>query len=312
MKMVKVSVIIPVYNSEKYLHECLESVINQTLQDIEIICINDGSTDNSLKILEEYEQKDNRIKVINQINSGAGRARNIGIENACGECLYFLDSDDWLELNALEKLTNSIGNADICLCKCQYYNDKTKELRKPSKKIKKTDNIFKIHPVPLFTKLYKTSFIKENNIRCQEIKVCNDVYFNYASALLASSINSIADPLVTYRISHCGTLSSHRGKNAYCTLEAFSALRNLLEKQNKMKQWHNEFYKCAARSFKFVLKCCDKNQQRDLKIKMNGFLPIRYKIRKLFGLDKDYTHIIITIFGLEIKIRFKKPPPRRV
>ena len=102
--MTKISIIVPVYNVEKYLKECLDSLINQTLEDIEIICINDGSTDNSLAILEEYQKKDSRIKVFSQKNQGVSAARNLGIEKATGEYLTFLDSDDRLELNTCEIL----------------------------------------------------------------------------------------------------------------------------------------------------------------------------------------------------------------
>ena len=99
----KVSVIIPVYNVEKYLEECLDSVVNQTLKEIEIICINDGSIDNSVKILEKYRDKYSNIKVINQKNLGVGRARNVGVKLAKGEYIFFLDSDDYIEVDALEK-----------------------------------------------------------------------------------------------------------------------------------------------------------------------------------------------------------------
>lgn len=99
----KVSVIIPVYNVEKYLEECLDSVVNQTLKEIEIICINDGSIDNSVKILEKYRNKYSNIKVINQKNLGVGRARNVGVKLAKGEYIFFLDSDDYIEVDALEK-----------------------------------------------------------------------------------------------------------------------------------------------------------------------------------------------------------------
>lgn len=92
----KVSVIMPVYNSEKFLKECIESVLNQTLKDIEVICVNDGSTDNSLQILEEFQKKDSRLIIINQKKQYAGRARNNGIKYAKGKYLSFLDSDDIL------------------------------------------------------------------------------------------------------------------------------------------------------------------------------------------------------------------------
>ena len=100
----KVSVIIPVYNVQDYLAECLDSVINQTLRDIEIICVNDGSTDDSLRIAQEYAEKDSRIRVISQPNGGLSAARNTGMRDARGEYIYFLDSDDYLLTNALEEL----------------------------------------------------------------------------------------------------------------------------------------------------------------------------------------------------------------
>lgn len=94
--MIKVSVIIPVYNVEKYLEECLDSIINQTLKEIEIICIDDGSTDSSLNVLENYKKKDKRIIVLQQQNLGAGAARNKGLDLARGKYLSFLDADDFL------------------------------------------------------------------------------------------------------------------------------------------------------------------------------------------------------------------------
>ena len=127
--MFKISVIIPVYNVENYLSECLDSIINQSLNDIEIICINDGSTDNSLKILQDYEKRDNRIRVINQKNSGLGATRNVGLSLSEGKYVYFMDSDDYLELSTLEELyhlaeTNSL---DIVLFKLINFYDETGE-----------------------------------------------------------------------------------------------------------------------------------------------------------------------------------------
>lgn len=127
--MVKVSVVIPVYNVEGYLEECLDSVINQTLEDIEIICINDGSTDNSLEILEEYAKKDNRIKILNQENQGISATRNNGLKICKGKYICFLDSDDYLELNALME-TYDISekySLDICLFKLINFDENTKK-----------------------------------------------------------------------------------------------------------------------------------------------------------------------------------------
>lgn len=123
--MVKVSVVIPVYNVEDYLEECLDSIINQTLDDIEIICINDGSTDSSLNILEKYANLDGRIIIHSQENSGLSASRNRGIDLSNGDYIYFIDSDDTLELNALSELyefSNS-NNLDLLIFKVINFYD---------------------------------------------------------------------------------------------------------------------------------------------------------------------------------------------
>ena len=115
--MPKVSVIIPVYNVEAYLRQCLDSVVNQTLKDIEIICVDDGSTDGSAAILKEYATKDERIKILTQSNSGAGAARNAGIARATGEWITFSDADDWIEPDAIEKMVAAAQREDAdCVC----------------------------------------------------------------------------------------------------------------------------------------------------------------------------------------------------
>ena len=106
MSEIKVSVILPVYNVEKYIRQCLDSIVNQTLKDIQIICVDDGSTDSSPEIIEEYARKDSRVIAIHQENGGAGAARNNGLRHAAGKYLSFLDSDDFFELNMLEEAYN--------------------------------------------------------------------------------------------------------------------------------------------------------------------------------------------------------------
>ena len=103
-KLVKLSIIVPVYNAEHFLDKCIKSVQSQTLQDFELILINDGSKDNSLEICKKHSQEDSRIIVFNQENSGQSKARNVGLENANGEYVAFLDSDDWVDSDYYEKL----------------------------------------------------------------------------------------------------------------------------------------------------------------------------------------------------------------
>ncbi len=129
----KISVIIPIYNTEKHLRQCLDSIINQTLKEIEIICVNDESTDGSLDIVNEYAQKDERIKIINKKNNGAAAARNTGMDHAAGEYIGFVDSDDWIALDMYEKLYENAKsyNSDIVMCPLKVYNDSTNEFEQP-------------------------------------------------------------------------------------------------------------------------------------------------------------------------------------
>ena len=133
--MVLISVIIPVYNVEKYIEDSLNSVLNQSFKDIEVICVDDESTDNSLRILNEFEARDKRVKVISQKNKGNGGARNTGLKHASGDYVYFLDADDLLFENALEKMyRNAKSNqSDLVIFKItRFYETEDLIYDKPS------------------------------------------------------------------------------------------------------------------------------------------------------------------------------------
>ena len=127
--MPKVSVIVPVYNVEKYIDKCLESLVNQTLKDIEIIIVNDGSTDNSIKIVEEYKEKyKNKIIYLEKENGGLSDARNYGIQYAKGEYIAFLDSDDYVDRKMYEKLYNKAIENNSDIVECDFYWKYTNKL----------------------------------------------------------------------------------------------------------------------------------------------------------------------------------------
>lgn len=117
----KVSIIVPVYNVALYLHDCLESILNQTLEEIEVICINDGSTDDSLSILEDYANIDKRMIIISQENAGLGAARNVGVKAARSKYLLFVDSDDWIALDACEKLYDIAELQQLDMLQASYH-----------------------------------------------------------------------------------------------------------------------------------------------------------------------------------------------
>lgn len=217
-KNIKVSVIIPVYNVEKYLCQCLESVVNQTLEDIEIICVNDASCDNSLKILEQYQQKDSRIKIINlKKNAGVANARNCGIEIATGEYIMFLDSDDWLEIYACETAYNQIktNHNDFAIFNYNEYFEDSGEYRLnnkwrtvPFNKVKNNPNINLLDMDNDFIKnsfvwaeIFSKEFLLKNDIKYDEaIKLCEDAPFMIKAFVCANNISIIDKSLYNYRV----------------------------------------------------------------------------------------------------------------
>ena len=216
------SVIIPVYNVENYLNECLDSVTSQTLEDMEIICIDDGSTDNSPNILKEYQKKDSRIKIITKENGGQATARNLGIKEAQGEYIAFVDSDDFIEPTMFEKLYTKAkdNNLDIAMCKIATFDNQTEEIkdnvwyymlgvfRDFDKDIfnHKDTKEFTCHiAVTPYNKLYKTTLLKENNILFPEGLIFEDEKFFYDTYLRAKRVSIVDEFLYYYRINRKGS-----------------------------------------------------------------------------------------------------------
>lgn len=172
--MIKVSIIVPIYNVEKLLKRCLDSLVNQTLKDIEIICINDGSTDNSLEILKSFANKDKRIVIIDKQNEGLCIARNTGMKIAQGEYIGFVDSDDWVDLDFYEKLYNSAvnNNADIAVSEIYEVHWNREFYKQKFEKEKCIENIeekFYTLNIPeysyIWNKIYKRTEIEKYNIQ---------------------------------------------------------------------------------------------------------------------------------------------------
>lgn len=201
--MPKVSVIIPVYNAEKYLPKSLDSVCNQTLKDLEIICVNDCSTDNSLKILQEYAEKDGRIKLIDlKENKGAAAARNTGIKNAQGEYIGFLDSDDYIINDFYYKLYNSVKSNDAdaakgkLIIKDPVYSCE-KDAYYDTNDLISQNSAYFYHSFT--TGLYRTTLIKENNVHFLEnCAYFEDPYFSILAAIHYKTLNIVDKALYYY------------------------------------------------------------------------------------------------------------------
>lgn len=212
--MVKFSIISPVYNTEIYLEDCIQSVIDQSFTDWEIIFINDGSTDNSLKVLKKYKNIDNRIKIIDKKNEGQGTARNIGLKQAVGDYVLYLDSDDWLEQDALSKLYKKFqeDNYDIIFFNVYNYYEKTgrkniylfndcfyrKFKNETFNAYKAKDILFQTNGLAF--KAYNRKFLVENKIQYSATKYIEDSEFFIKAILYAQKMVCLNELIVNYRI----------------------------------------------------------------------------------------------------------------
>lgn len=258
MNSVKVSVIMPVYNAGKYLEKCLQSVVNQSLADIEIICVDDGSTDNSLDILNDFAKRDKRFKIITQQNQFAGVARNNGMRAATGKYFVFWDSDDFFEKNALSVMYKRCEskNADVCLCGA-YRFDTEKNSRSidesflkkrflPRKDVfsKETNGkyIFNMASNVPWQRMYRASFIKEHEIQFQNLRQANDTYFVMMSMFYAQRITATEKPLVNYRVNNRLSITGKASKNPLCAYESFKAVYDKLKTENVSGDVWQSFY----------------------------------------------------------------------
>ena len=259
--MIKVSVILPVYNVEPYLRQCMDSIVGQTLEEIEIICVDDGSSDNSLNILKEYWQKDSRVRVIEQQNAGAGAARNAGMRVASGQYLSFLDSDDFFEPNMLEKAYACaerytadfiVFHSDQFHMDKQEYVDVPGVLRKqeippymPFSHRQLTDNVFKVFVGWAWDKLYRRSFVEVHHLQFQEQRTSNDLLFVFSALVLAKKIAVVDQVLAHQRRGSSTSLSVTREKSWHCFYDALTALRSRLKKENIYWELEQDFINYA-------------------------------------------------------------------
>ena len=216
---VKLSIIVPVYNAEEFLEKCVNSLINQTIKDIEIILINDGSTDKSLELCKSFEQKDERIKVFNQVNSGQSKARNVGLDNACGEFISFMDSDDWADNDYYQKLVETAQKHDAEVSCASIIREKKhsskyrilyrKEIEyfQPQAKIdaaKSPDMCY------VWNKVYKKSLIDRLSLRFIEGMIFEDVDFVTRAVYYSNKIVTVPNTYYHYWANENSTVKTMR------------------------------------------------------------------------------------------------------
>lgn len=241
MKKDLISIIVPIYNAEKYLKRCIESIISQTYLNLEIILVDDGSKDNSSKICDDYANKDNRIKVIHKENEGVSKARNDGLKLATGKYILFVDSDDWLEKEMCEKMINKIISNDSDLVVCEYNNFYENENRTENVNLKDLKNVSfaeiisddsnKYGGFP-WNKLIKRSVIK-NNFR-EDIFYYENLLFFLENSNNIKRYSVVHEKLYNYNINDGSALHSKKYSLKKLTaLEALSIAIPIIPEKNK-------------------------------------------------------------------------------
>lgn len=258
----KVSVIVPVYNAGRYLRDCLDTIISQSLKDIEIICVNDGSTDDSAEILAHYQQQDTRIRIVTQENKGGANARNAGMDIAEGEYLSFLDADDYFDKDMLKLAAEQADetNAEVVIFDAYTVNCATGTIGEPSwileqqfiptlkvfSKVDIPDTILQLSACCVWNKLYLRKKIQKENIRFQPLVSADDTFFSVMALVLAQRVTILNKRLMHYRINNSTGQQSGRTKNPLNQYIAFKTIKEGLEQRSLFDMLEKTFTNRAA------------------------------------------------------------------
>ena len=235
----RVSVIVPVYNNEKYIRETLNSLKAQTFSDFEALCIDDGSSDNSSGIIQEFAATDQRFHYVFQENSGAGPARNNGLSKAAGEYVSFLDGDDLYHPDYLKRMTEALDQtqADMCVCERETFDSKTGQILLKSAKYRDfdegrvyqtgelVDGYYDLMTVFCWDKMFRRSFLHQYPFEFQKLRASNDVAFVCSTMAAAQSVCFVKEALVRYRKGTGVSTQDKAVKYPLCALEAFGKTR---------------------------------------------------------------------------------------
>lgn len=234
---ISISVIIPVYNSEKYIEQTIQTLQNQTYANFEVICVDDGSTDRSVMALQKSVEKDERFHVIQMGHKGAASARNLGLSKSEGTFVLFLDSDDFFEPTLLEKAVGKAcrTNADVVLFGAKRYDQRTASVKHDPSYLRKhllpkqevfnrrdmAGQLLNLTNPPPWTKVFRRQFLLDKNIRFQKLENSNDVCFVFLAMAEAERIAAVCEDLVYYRVFRDGSLQDRKSKHPFCFLDAY-------------------------------------------------------------------------------------------
>ncbi len=244
----RVSVVVPMYNAQDHLAQCLDSVLSQTLRDLELICVDDGSSDGTCRLVEERAARDARVRLLQQGNAGPGAARNRALDEARGEYVYCLDADDFMRRNMLATCVGAMerSQADMALVAFRTYNQQCERSFRADWSVRNRDafpsyrqgaftwdaapDLFfeTVQNVP-WNKVVRRSLLDRNNIRFQQIRLTEDLMYSLPAAVLARGVVRVDRPLMVHREFAGTNVMSDKGRHPLDFLEAFAALRSWLE-----------------------------------------------------------------------------------
>ncbi len=323
--MEKVSIIVPIYNVEKYLKECLDSIINQTYKNIEILLINDGSPDNSKKIMEYYKKKDDRILCYYKENGGLSDARNFGLDKATGNYITFVDSDDYIDRNYIEKLYNQIKKDNSKISQCGFYDitDKGNILKstfyKTIKKINKLDYIYQTYDkyngenVVTWNKMYDKSIF--DDIRFPYGKIHEDEFVIHKIIDKVDFISIVNEPLYYYRKNENSIMGKKYSIKRLDIIDAFEIKIKFYEENNydiliinKVKEFYIEILLTTyINSRKYISnKKINKNIANKIKFLRKNFKISNRKLRIKISMFYISPTLYYNIIQLRKKIERKK------
>ena len=301
----KISVIIPVYNVEKYLSECLESILNQTFQDFEIICVDDGSTDRSLDILQEYKRKDDRFVILQQRHAGAGAARNHGIKLAEGKYIQFLDSDDYFEPTLFEEMYNHAEkfDSDLTVCSSRKVDDEGNitETGSPNFPINIDkvpmeqvfsrqdfkDEIFCLLIPVVWNKLIRKSFLEENHLEFPQLSIYEDIAFMHSVVACANKIVAFNKELINYRFNRPGSLVSTRSYHTIDAVKSCMCLKQFLEFRGLYSELKTAYKKAVINHIRAEISYCNEDEYKKFLTDFKNLLPNDWT-KYQSALRKDY------------------------
>lgn len=318
MKEVKLSIIVPVYNTEKYIVNCLDSLVNQNLEEIEIICVNDGSTDRSLEILERYAGEDERIQIITKENDGLGAARNTGIDAAQGKYIGFVDSDDFADPNMFRLLVKAAesADADVAIGNVYlYYDDSKKTVPYRDQKFYQTLNrvgVFRAKDVPeivenigVWDRIYRRQFIENHKLRNPEHVIYEDALFSFQTSVLAERLVECSEAVYFYRKN---TGSAITDKEVWLDSYKFDFLKNnFLIRDFLIEQNVYEIYKASYWKYFYTNALWHQSnilQYADFKrffMDARRMMVFKYKIQALLNINmpwKAKIYITFLLFNL--------------